>query len=198
MVAIDKAQNKAYSGGMEKINLQISPNFTLAEFNQRRLNAHYWAMPLASLLHVVQKLRERIGSPVKITDGARTVEAHIELYKKLHGDAWQDKITWNSKHLCAWDDPLVVYEGLPYKALCAVDVKCRNDGVDFEKNVDKSVDNLWITGGRMASIVHEVVKSKSFNELFPDCFWGVGVGKNFIHLDTGPRRQADAVWAYDY
>ena len=153
----------------------ISPNFKLSEFNKRQKDSNLWVEPIPALLHVVQKIREKTGHAVTITDGVRSVEDHIALYKGIHGIGLWDHIKWTSRHLAQ--------HGRPY--LMAIDFKC-SDGYSG-----------YLTGEQINAHIQEIVKSPSFKDLFPDCYWGIGIGMHYVHLDTGDR-EVDAQWRYNY
>jgi hypothetical protein len=155
----------------------LTPFFKLSEFNKNISDPKLWVKPRPELLHVLQKLRERTGESVLITDGARTIQDHIETYKKIAtrgGKHWTDVIVWTSRHLPAHG----------HSELRAVDIKCKS-GKDF------------LTGAQVRDKVLEIVNRESFKELFGECFWGFGVGKKYLHLDTGDRLK-NAEWGYDY
>lgn len=166
-------------------NKKISSHFWLSEFNGNRLDADNRAFPVSPLLHVLQKLRERTGEPVKVTDGVRSVENHISTYQCIYADKWQEKISWTSRHLAHWDDPLVNFEGLTYKGLCAVDFKCKRRGGGY------------YSGDEIVVLLKSIIDMPAFSELFGKCFWGIGIGKEYVHLDTA-RRKSNATWRYGY
>lgn len=69
----------------------VSENFMLSEFN--------YVNPDDRLLLILQTIRSIVNIPIKITDAARTFKEHVDIYKKLYKDAWEQHITWDSKHL---------------------------------------------------------------------------------------------------
>ena len=40
---------------------------------------------------------------VIITDGARSIQEHVEIYKKNYPKNWHEKIPFGSRHLPSWD-----------------------------------------------------------------------------------------------
>lgn len=69
---------------------------------------------LGRLLSDLEKIYQ-----VEITDGARTIQEHIDIYKKLYPKDWFDKVPFGSRHLPVWD---TIY-------LRAVDLKLRLNGI---------------------------------------------------------------------
>jgi hypothetical protein len=152
-------------------NIKLSKNFMLSEFG--------YVEPDPRLLHLIQLLRDTVGVSVVITSGPRTVVDHIRIYRDLvaqkalqvpQGKTVYDIIPWQSKHLPR--------HGTPY--LEAVDITVEGmTGLSLEKNV------------------RAVRESLQFKSVFPNpCFLGVGVGKNYLHIDVG--REVDARWTYGY
>ena len=116
--------------------------------------------PHPVLLTILWILRDRYNTPITITDSGRTFREHSDLYKKKFPNSWQEKITWDSRHL----------PSIEHNYIRAVDFKLdnlkpeiiKNDILDIAKNIG--------------------------------IFVGIGVGKNFIHLDID--REQDTVWKY--
>lgn len=105
---------------------RISQNFNLSEFG--------YIEPELTLLRILQQLREDIATPIKITDGSRTVKQHIDIYFKLYGEEWLKHIPWGSKHLPAYG-----------QGLRAVDIK------------SKKGDEYW-RGDMLAEDVTKIAK----------------------------------------
>jgi hypothetical protein len=137
--------------------MRLSKNFKLSEFNN--------VEPEKNLLTILQAVRDEFDSPVVITDSTRTVQQHIDIYKRLYGDEWLDKIPWGSRHLPAYG-----------RGLRAVDFKVKKE-------------DGFLSGKEVAEVVKRVAKSIT-------CLIGLGVGKEFIHLDVD--RSVDAEWGYNY
>jgi zinc D-Ala-D-Ala carboxypeptidase len=77
-------------------HVKIAKNFYLYEFESpdtHEVKVH------DQLLQKLQKLRDRIEKPLKVTSGYRTTKYHIEIYKALYPDEWEKKIPKNSFHL---------------------------------------------------------------------------------------------------
>ena len=77
--------------------IKISENFYLDEFEDKRAGG---VVKIDErLVEVLQEIRTRIRKPIKITSGFRTEKSHIEIYKEIYGQFWEEHIAWHSKHL---------------------------------------------------------------------------------------------------
>tara|TARA_R100000963_G_C4640113_1_gene103788 strand:+ start:1188 stop:1607 length:420 start_codon:yes stop_codon:yes gene_type:complete len=126
--------------------MKLSKNFSDYEFKN--------ATPDPGLLSILQGTRDVIDSTIKITDSTRTINEHINLYKRIHGEAWMEKIPWKSRHLPCWKTSY----------LRAVDFKAT-----------KADGSPW-KGAMLAEAVKSVAKDLNIHI-------GLGVGSQFIHLD---------------
>lgn len=131
--------------------MKVSKNFYLSEFNG--------VQPELDLLMILQTVRDKIGHKIIITDSARTIEEHINIYKKIHGDNWQNVIPWKSRHLPCWRT----------SKLRAVDIKCE---------IGK---NKYLEG----KILFDIVKKEASKLNIPI---GLAHGNFFIHLDVDRKK----------
>jgi hypothetical protein len=178
-------KNKNKNKDKEK---KLSKNFYLSEFN--------YFEPDSRLILILQYLRKKFKYPVlinKINGVGRTIEQHIELYKRLEDERkiktisnklgnknLYEMIPFQSRHLASYNTPY----------LRAVDFSIKNGGVDF------------FSGKSIFDVIQDFVNSKLYKRLLRrkkfknenDCFVGVGVGKTFIHLDID--RKKNTVWHY--
>jgi len=149
---------------MQKLeNKQISDNFWLSEFR--------YAMPNNKLLSLLQSIRTYLNNILTITDSTRTMKEHMNIYKDIYGDQWEEHIPWESRHLARYNEGLLA--------------------VDF--NVTKAVNDKkdiieYYSGKELAIVIKSIAKVEKINI-------GVGVGKWFIHIDC---RDRDAEWTYNY
>ena len=155
----------------------VSKNFALSEFGGVR--------PDPLLVAALQCLRDDLRRPIKIMNGPRTIEEHIAIYKKLSdegklatlengkGDkSLIDCIPWGSRHLPTHD----------YPCLRAVDFTVHREGKGM------------YTGNAIYDIMKPMLEE--IREVYPHLHTGIGIGKEFIHLDVD--RERDTVWRYDY
>jgi hypothetical protein len=127
--------------------MKLSKNFSDYEFKN--------AIPEPKLLAMLQGTRDIVDCAIKITDSIRTINEHIEIYKRIYGEDWLQKIPWKSRHLPCWDTP----------NLRAVDFKAiKSDG------------SFW-KGTMLAEAVKSVAKDLNVHI-------GLGIGSEFIHLDV--------------
>ena len=145
---------------------QLSENFKFSEFG---------AVPTHDLLELLQSLRKHLGRSIEISDGAREIKDHIDIYKKLHGQQWLEVIPWDSRHLPTFKD-----QGY----LRAVDIKVRKILGDMSQVV-------WLSGAELKEHIQLIRNSE-----FPNLKLGLGIGSNFLHVDTD--RTADTEWKYNY
>ena len=131
--------------------MKISKNFHDYEFKNIK--------PDLNLLTLLQATRDAIDCPIKITDSIRTIQDHIEIYKKIYKDDWFEKIPWGSRHLPCWETP----------NLRAVDIKA------------KKKDGSYWKGGILAEAVKEEAKTLNIHI-------GLGVGKEFLHIDVDRKQ----------
>ena len=131
--------------------MKISKNFHDYEFKNIK--------PDLNLLTLLQATRDAIDCPIQITDSIRTIQAHIEIYKKIYKDDWFEKIPWGSRHLPCWHTP----------NLRAVDIKT------------KKKDGSYWKGGILAEAVKEEAKALNIHI-------GLGVGKEFLHIDVDRKQ----------
>jgi hypothetical protein len=173
-----------------QVNIRLSEYFTLAEFNVKDTDefgkpSYYplpWVYPNGPLFHVLQRVREKTGFPVRITSGRRDIEDHIRVYKQIASTGqksgnWWEIITWNSKHLPAFGED----------KLRAVDIKCRRSHEPGE----------YFTGEEIKAIILDIVGSSEFKNLYGNCFYGLGVGRQYVHLDFSGRDK-NTEWGYNY
>lgn len=106
------------------------------------------------LVKILNHLEQKEKCKITITDLGRTIQEHIATYKKIHGAAWMEHITWDSRHLPCWKT----------SKLRAVDFKC-------------SVDGKYLSGKQIKILILKVA-----NELKIKV--GLGVGSVFVHLDV--------------
>jgi hypothetical protein len=146
-----------------------SENFTKDEFGHIE--------PESLLLTVLERLRVKIGNfPILIASSARTFEQHVDIYKKLErqgmlGDLkWHEAIPLNSRHLPAF--------GTNTRA---ADISA----VKGERGAMKS----YYTGDDLLPLLKEIEEEM-------DIFLGIGIGKDFCHIDIG--RKQPVTWYYNY
>tara|TARA_R110000787_G_scaffold272740_1_gene380266 strand:+ start:13681 stop:14139 length:459 start_codon:yes stop_codon:yes gene_type:complete len=134
--------------------------------------------PEEILLTVLENLRYKTKDSVIITDGARTIQQHIDTYKKLEsqdnlgGKTWIEAIPWGSKHLPAF--------GMKLRAVDLKAIKTR----DLDRKVTE-----YYTGKEIYSLLKEVESELNVN-------LGIGVGNFYCHLDVGRERPTN--WGYNY
>jgi len=131
-----------------------------------------WVEPYPHIAALLQELRERTSEAVTITRGASSIEHHIAVYKRVATmkephKDWRDIVRWTSRHLPSHTHSL----------LRAVDIKCRKG--------DK-----YYTGLEVYKMVEEC---KAYN----GHFWGIGIGRHYVHVDSGDRTEQTR-WRYDY
>ena len=127
--------------------MKLSKNFSYYEFKD--------ATPEPELLAILQGTRDVLDCAIKITDSIRTLHEHVEIYQKIYGDDWMEKIPWKSRHLPCWETP----------NLRAVDIKAINP------------DGTFLKGLKLAEAIKGVAKDRP-------CHIGLGVGEKFVHLDV--------------
>ena len=174
---------------------ELSENFKLSEFGG------VW--PCYKLLHILKGVRKITGQPVIITSGPRTIEDHVKKYIDL-----SEKKLIKTKENGLSDVPLIDY--IPWSSrhlpshstsrLLAVDFKCLN-----------SVKN-YMSGDEIYNMVISIVDSTSYKKWLEESKnptfdqlglgrietdeIGVGIGKEYIHLDTS--RVVRTTWRYEY
>ena len=128
------------------------------------------------LLVFLQELRQVTQMCIDITSTIRTFEEHVAIYKKNYPDNWQDKITLRSAHL-----PQVLENGEISPYCHAVDFSIR--GIEDHKTEE---------------FLFRPIIEKGINMLFPkeSQAYGLGIAKDFIHLDCAPHRTSMAKWGY--
>lgn len=167
-------------------NKQLTEYFTLKEFN--------YVEPDPRLLNILQYLRGYTGMPIVITDSARDVPKLIRIYEKLEeekkiktvgnglGDTELfDIIPWKSRHL-----PIF---GNPY--LRAVDIQGKN------------INKKYYTGKELHDVILKYVESEKYIQSIKNLgysedkrYVGLGVGKQYIHIDVDRKRHT--IWGYGY
>ena len=125
------------------------------------------SVPHNALFTILELLQDK-GYDVYLTDTARTIKEHIDLYKRIYGAEWLDHIAWGSRHLPNW-----IYEGM----LMAVDLKAKKIG-----------SSNFLAGCELAELLRECAKEIGVNI-------GLGIGALFCHVDI---REHHTEWRYDY
>jgi len=149
---------------------QYSENFWDHEFS--------FVKPEPILLTILERLRVKTKNSIHITNGPRTVEQHINLYKKLEslaklrGKKWYEAIPWGSRHLPAFG-----------KKLRAVDINALKPGKKMGR------DNSLYLGEDLYIYLREIEKEMNIN-------LGVGIGRTFCHIDID--RKQPTSWYYGY
>jgi len=147
---------------------QYSENFWDYEFN--------YVEPEPMLLTVLERLRVKMGGPIIITSGPRTVESHIEIYKKfenngkLDGKKWYEAIPWGSRHLPAHGQKLRAAD------FCVVKRPIKLNEPKENFNGEVILANLL-----------EIEKETEVP-------LGIGVGRRYCHVDID--RKKPTVWYY--
>jgi hypothetical protein len=165
---------------------QLSNNFNLSEFS--------FVEPDPRLLNILQYIRDYTARPINITDSWRDVPKLIQIYEKLEeekkiktiGNGLGDEeliniIPWKSRHLPTF--------GNPY--LRAVDIQ------------SKRANGAFYTGEELKDIIMDYVKSKEYlldisllGYTESQRYVGIGVGKQYLHLDVDRTRHT--MWGYGY
>ena len=108
-----------------------------------------------------------MGAPVILTSTGRTFGEHINLYKKVYGDDWEDKLTVDSRHLPSWKTNF----------LRAVDFKViKKDGTLY-------------TGDEIKDEITNASNKLTWVNI------GIGVAKFWCHLDID-RTKRETIWYY--
>ena len=137
-------------------------------FSKKEFN---YIKPEERLLNVLENLRNKTKNPIIITDSARTPLQHINIYKKLEVEGKLGRKTW--QEAIPWGSRHLPAFG---KNLRAVDIKCKKD-------------NGYYKGEEIYKFLKEVQSELNIN-------LGVGVGKNYCHVDID--RKKPTTWTYDY
>ena len=145
-----------------------SENFAASEFDN--------VEPESILLTVLERLRVKTGDSIVITSGPRVPKKHIEVYKnldkkgKLGDKKWHDAIPWGSRHLPAFG-----------KKLQAADIKA------VESRVGSGP--IYYSGDDLYKFLKEIEEEIGV-------YLGIGVGKDYCHVDIDRKRPT--VWYYSY
>ena len=118
-------------------NIQISENFQLIEFEDTRTGE---VRLDKRLLRVMQTIRTSINKPIRITSGYRTKNTHMQIYKEKYGNAWEDKITWGSKHLLGQAVDFYIINGTSDDYKKAIKIA-------IDSNIIKGIGNGLNNGG---------------------------------------------------
>ena len=166
---LDTLSEGCYHGAVD--NQQLSKNFKLQEFN--------WVVPRPELLYILQFIRDLdTVSRVDITDSAREVRDHIQTYKNIAArqqKQWQDIITWKSRHLPSHK----------FRDLRAVDFKVTHTA------------QFFLQGPEVEQLIKDCRATEEFKGKFGEVHFGIGVGRQYVHMDTGDRGR-EARWTYGY
>ena len=168
------------------MDIKLTMNFSLSEFKG--------VYPDKRLIFILQWLRTKTGAPVHITDSVRTTSEHVERYMKLEkenkiptlGNGLGTKplievIPWESRHLCEFNKP----------ELRAVDIVCdkKEGGVYTGLSIYKMVKQAIASPEMLIMLDSYDIKDK-------EIYTGVGIGRQFIHLDID--RERNVTWGYGY
>lgn len=122
--------------------------------------------------NVLVNVEANSGGVLIVTDDARTIQEHIEIYKKIYGIKWIEKIKWRSYHLSKW-----------FNIYC--------NAVDFKIEVN----NNFLAGTEIAALIEKACKEFGIKETR----YGLGIGLEFIHFDIREDWQGNpARWEYTY
>lgn len=129
------------------------------------------------LLAFLQTWRDVHDAPIYITSSLRTFQEHVDIYKKQYPKNWYEKVTLGSAHL-----PQVLDEGVISPYCHAVDFAFWNteDHRDMAEEIVKFISTTWIAS--MFPVEAEA--------------YGLGIAKDFIHLDCAPHRKCRTAWGY--
>lgn len=131
------------------------------------------------LMVVLQLIRLEMNKPISVNRSISTFEEHKAIYEREFGDKWPEKITLKSGHL-----PQVYADGTISPYAHAMDFSVLEEGFDHVK-LGKSIQDRIENFSFLQAFFPKETKA-----------YGLGIGKNFIHLDCSIHRVKPAIWTY--